>query len=188
MLNRGYNDDLFMMALHELAEQYGASYKLDPKVNVRHFTSRDALPEEMGMQPLFEFFDDLSAFNLGRIFTPDVKAEHLEAYGWRAVKKLTTITPKGKFVEITADPATYPVFAQECHYADDNGNEQLFYKIYEPFSFNKDYRFWTIGNVPHDYMFGRDALMRYWRKGGEKTLPVVLVVSFELWLSVYMVQ
>ena len=177
MLNRGYNDDQFMMALYELAEQYGASYKLDPKVNVRHFTSRDALPEEIGMPPRFDFFDDLSAFNLGRIFTPDVKAEHLEAYGWRAVKKLTHISSKGKFIEITADPATYPVFAQECHYANEKGDDQLFYKIYEPFSFNKDFRFWAIGTVPHDYMFGRDALLRYWRKGGEKSLPVVLVVS-----------
>lgn len=177
MLNRGYSDDQFMLALHELAEMYGISDKLNPKVNVRHTNIREASPEEMNQPPQIEFFDSFDGINLGRVFIPKVKPEHLETYGWRAVKRIAHVK-NGQYIEITADPSTYPVFAQECHYTDEQGNDQFsHYKIYEPFNPKKEYRFWSIGDVPSDYMYGRDALMRCWRKGGEKTLSVVLVVS-----------
>ena len=178
MLTRGYNKDQYMLALHELAEQYGVRDELNPHVNIRRVKVREATPEEKGQPPHIEFSDGFGGIDLGRVFVPKVKPEHLEAYGWKAVEKITRISKDGKFIEITADPATYPIFAEECHHIDEQGNDYIsHYKTYEPFNPKKEYRFSSIGDVPADYMYGRDHLLRVWRKGGEKKLPVVLVVS-----------
>lgn len=178
MLCRGYSDDQYMFALHELAEQYGVRDELNPHVNIRRVKVREATPEEKNLPPHIEFSDGFGGINLGRVFVLKVKSEHLEAYGWKAVEKITRINKDGKFIEITADPATYPIFAEECHHTDEQGNNCIsHYKIYEPFNPKKEYRFSSIGDVPADYMYGRDHLLRIWRKGGEEKLPVALVVS-----------
>lgn len=178
MLCRGYKDDQFMQALHELAERYGVRDELNPRINVRHVKVREATAEEKNQPPHIEFYDGFDGIDLGRIFVSKVKPEHLEAYGWRAVKCITKISKDGKFMEITADPATFPILAEECHHTDKQGNDYIsHYKTYEPFNPKKEYRFSSIGDVPADYMYGRDHLLRIWRKGGEKKLPVVLVVS-----------
>ena len=179
MMSRGYDkSSQYMFALHELAERYGVSDKLDPRVNTRRVTFRDATAEELRQPPHIEYYDNFDDINLARVFIPSVKPEHLTTYGWRPVKQITRVSAEGKLIVLTADPATYPVFAQECHHTDEQGNVRLsHHKIYEPFSPKKEYRFWTIGEVPADYMYGRDALLRRWRKGGEQQLPVVLVVS-----------
>lgn len=178
MLCRGYGDDMFMLALHELAEQYGVNDELNPTVNICHIKVREATSEEKNQPPHIEFCDGFDGIDLGRIFVSKVKPEHLEAYGWKAVKRITKISKEGKFIEVTADPATYPILALECHHTDEQGNDYVsHYKIYEPFNPKKEYRFSYIGSVPSDYMYGRSNLLRIWRKGGEEKLPVVLVVS-----------
>ena len=178
MLHRGYGRDQFSFALYELAERYGVSDRLDPKLNVRQVKVREATPEERNMKPQIDFFDSFDGFDLGRIFLPKVKSEHLEAYGWKPVKFIRMVTKKGELKEVTADVQTYPIFAQECHHTDEQGRDYVsHYKIYEPFNPNPQYRFSYIGDVPTDYMYGRDHLLRQWRKNDQEQLPVVLVVS-----------
>ncbi len=176
MWHRGYQDDQFMLALHELAEMYGVSYTLDNRVNVRPYTIRDATPEEMGRQPRIDLFEDFEGINLKRIWGPLATAEHLKDYNWHAVKETERIAGN-KVITTTADLSTYCIFAQECHYSDTEGNDQVFHKIYEPQNPDKSHRFWIAGNHPKDYMYGRETLLRLWRKGGEKRLPIILVVS-----------
>jgi hypothetical protein len=178
MLCHGYNNEQFMYALNKLAEKYGVKDELNPHVNVCRIKVREATIEEKNQPPHIEFYDGFDGIDLRRIFVSKVKAEHMEAYGWKAVKRITQINKDGKFIEVTADPATYPIFAEECHHTDEQGNDYIsHYKIYEPFNPKKEYRFSSIGDVPADYMYGRDHLLRIWRKGGEEKLPVVLVVS-----------
>ena len=119
----GYSQSQFSMALQELAERYGVQEQLSASVNKPEVEVRAASPEEIGALPsvtLLEGFNgiDLSCWGQG------VKSEHLEAYGWKAVGEVRI--PKGDKVYVRRPTPTYPIFAQECTYVDEQGQPRVF--------------------------------------------------------------
>lgn len=84
MMERGYSQSDFSRALHELMEEYGVAEELTSKVNKPEIERRPATPDEIGQQPRVTFRDGFTAEELA-VWGPCVKAEHLEALGWKAV-------------------------------------------------------------------------------------------------------
>lgn len=176
MWTHGYGREQFTLAVAELAERYGVQEQLSASVNKPIIEQRDATPEEKGSMPVVELlasFDgiDLSCWGAG------VKAEHLETYGWHAVKEVRIVCGSKVFTRKPTD--TYPIFAQKCDYTNEQGQPQTFYKVYEPKNPDKAHRFLISGKMPKDdnYIFGLDALRKKFYEGGQKKLPVVFVVS-----------
>ena len=176
MWERGYTQDKFRMALEELAERYGVQEELRQGVNKPETETRTASPEEIGTLPsvsLSEGFDgvDLSCWGDG------VKAEHLATYGWSAVREVRI--PKGDKVYVRKPTPTYPIFAQKCDYTDQQGRQQVFYKVYEPKNYDKAHRFLIVGQKPRgrNYIYGLDALRKAFEERGEEKLPELLLVS-----------
>ena len=175
MRERGYNPRTqFSLALHELMERYGVTEELNPKVNKPDITQREAREDEIGKPPrltLREGFTDSELNTWG----PRVKAEHLRELGWSSVAVVET-TKDGK-TTVKKSTETYPIFAQTCDFTDENGNLQQFQKVYEPKCFNKAFRFFTIGRIPRQYIYGLQALRRRFMERGEEKLDVVAIVS-----------
>lgn len=174
MWSRGYGQERFSMALQELAEIYGVSSDLTPDVNRPKIEQRTTQNDERGRPPHLELLDGFGSMDLS-VWGPLVKPEHLEALDWHAVKSLT-MYGDDKTTTITATD-TYAIYAQRCTYADANGNEQTFWKVYEPQNYDKQYRFRFIGQKPKDYIYGMQALRQAWRKNSEQRLTEVLLVS-----------
>jgi hypothetical protein len=174
MWMRGYTQSQFRMALEELAEQYGVEELLSASVNKPETEVRAALPEERGAMTSVSLFEgpggvDLSCWGDG------VKAEHLTTYGWKVVSEVRI--PKGDKVYVRKPTPTYPIFAQECHYVDEQGQPQVFYKVYEPKNFDKAHRFLVAGKKPKDYIYGLSAVRKVYEENGEQKLDVLLLVS-----------
>ncbi len=171
----GYNHKTqFSIALHELSERYGVQEKLSASVNKPETETRTASPEERGMLPdvtLQEGFDgtDLSCWGKG------TKPEHLATYGWKAV--LEVRIPKEDKVYVRKPTPAYPIFAQECPYVDEQGQPQVFYKVYEPKNPDKGHRFLIAGRKPKDYVYGLPAVRKAYEDSGEQKLDRLLLVS-----------
>lgn len=174
MWSRGYAQDRFSIALQELAEQYGVQPELKSGINKPVIEQRTTQPDDRGRPTHLELFDGLGGINLS-VWGPNVLAEHLEGLGWQAVSAITMYGNDKTTIIKSSD--SYPIFAQKCCYFDAEGNEQSFWKIYEPLNSDKQYRFRFIGQKPRDYIYGLDALRRKYRKNGEQRLPEVLLVS-----------
>ncbi len=170
----GYSQSQFGMALQELAERYGVQEQLSASVNKPEVEVRAASAEEIGAMPsvtLAEGFGgiDLSCWGQG------VKPEHLETYGWKAVGEVRI--PKGDKVYVRRPTPTYPIFAQECSYVDEQGQPQTFCKVYEPKNPDKAHRFLIAGRKPKEYIYGLQAVRKAYEEGGEKKLDRLLLVS-----------
>lgn len=174
MMERGYSQSDFSRALHELMEEYGVAEELTSKVNKPEIERRPATPDEIGQQPRVTFRDGFTAEELA-VWGPCVKAEHLEALGWKAVTAVAR-TRENETV-ITKATTTFPIFAQTCTYLDPNGAQGSFLKLYEPKNPNKAFRFCIIGQKPRHYLFGLDALRNKFRERGEEKLDEVVLVS-----------
>lgn len=169
-----YDQNQFSMALHELAERYGVREQLSASVNKPEMETRAASSEEIGAQPsvtLKEGFDgvDLSCWGDG------VKPEHLESYGWKAVCEVRI--PKGDKVYVRKPTPAYPIFAEECIYVDEQGQPQVFYKVYEPKNPDKAHRFFIAGRKPQNYIYGLSAVRKMYEENGEQKLDKLLLVS-----------
>ena len=174
MRDRGYSQTDFSMALHELMEEYSVAEVLSSKVNKLDIEHRPARPDEIGQQPRVTFREGFTAEEVA-VLGPRVKAEHLEALGWRAVTKVET-TKDAEVIVKCATP-TFPIFAQACPYLDSNGAPREFLKLYEPKNLNKAFRFSIVGKKPLHYLFGLDALRRQFTERGEEKLDEVVLVS-----------
>ena len=174
MWSKGYTQDKFSMALQELAEQYGVQEELKPGLNKPVIEKRPAQADERGQPEQLDLFEGFDGIDLS-VWGPRVKPEHLTALGWHAVKS-RRVFRDNEVITITATD-TYPIFAQQCKYTDENGNEKEFWRVYEPKNFDKAFRFHYIGQKPRDYIFGLEALKRVYRKNNEERLPQVLLVS-----------
>ena len=174
MRDRGYSQSQFSLALHELMEQYGVSEELNQQVNKPDITQRDAYAFEIGQPPRLKFRDGFSTGDLA-VWGPRVTAEHLEQLGWHAVT--TVETTKNGTTTVKKSTETYPIFAQTCEYTDESGNVQQFQKVYEPKCYNKAFRFFTIGRIPRNYIYGLSALRRKFEERGEEKLDEVVIVS-----------
>ena len=175
MFDRGYSQDRFRMALEELAERYGVQEQLSSSINKPDIEKREARADEIGAAPRITLFDCLGDIDLS-CWGSNVKAEHLETYGWKAVSEVA-ITYGDKVI-VRRPTATYPIFAQQCDYVDEKGQPQAFYKIYEPKNPDKAHRFLISGKKPqHGYIYGLQAVRRRFQEQGEVKLPVLLLVS-----------
>ena len=159
MWDRGYGQDLFRMALQELAERYGVQEQLSSSINKPDIEKREARADEIGAAPRVTLFDCLGGIDLS-CWGSNVKAEHLETYGWKAVSEVA-ITYGDKVI-VRRPTATYPIFAQQCDYVDEKGQPQAFYKVYEPLNPDKGYRFqyFPAGVKPAKYINGLRELIR----------------------------
>ena len=174
MRERGYAQPQFSLALHELMERYGVTEELNPKVNKPDITQRDATDSEKGQPPRLTFREGFTSSELAT-WGPRVKPEHLRELGWSSVAVVET-TKDGK-TTVKKATETYPIFAETCDYTDEDGNVQQFQKVYEPKCFNKAYRFFTIGRIPKNYIYGLSALRRRFEERGEEKLDDVVIVS-----------
>lgn len=176
MWERGYTQSMFRMAVEELAERYGVQEELSQSVNKPETEVRAASPEEIGALPSVTLFEGFGGVDLS-CWGDGVKAEHLAAYGWSAVSEVRI--PKGDKVYVRKPTPTYPIFAQRCDYTDDQGHQQVFYKVYEPKNFDKAHRFLIAGQKSRtrNYIYGLDALRKTFEERGEEKLDVLLLVS-----------
>lgn len=171
----GYGQDKFMLAVRELAEMFGVQEELNSKTNKPRIEQREALPEESGKQPDIKLYDSFIGIDLSSIYSPMVKAEHLEVYDWYNVESITYYKD-GKATTVHATD-TYPILAEKCYDNDDSQNEVVALKLYQPNCYQKERRFSTIGQMPKNYIFGLRALKKAWHENGEERLPIVLLVS-----------
>ena len=176
MWERGYTQDKFRMAVEELAERYDVQEELTQSINKPETEVRAATPEEIGALPNVTLSEGFGSVDLS-CWGDGVKAEHLAAYGWSAVSEVRI--PKGEKVYVRKPTPTYPIFAQRCDYTDDQGHQQVFYKVYEPKNYDKAHRFLIAGQKPRsrNYIYGLDALRKTFEERGEEKLPVLLLVS-----------
>ena len=170
----GYGQNKFSMAVEELAEQYGVQEVLTAGTNKPDLEYRAARQEELGAVPRVKLFENLGSIDLS-CWGDGVKAEHLTTYGWTAVSEVSI--KYGDKVMVRKPTPTYPIFAQSCTYIDQQGQQQVFYKVYEPKNPDKGHRFLISGKKPQNYIYGLDAVRRKYEEQGEEKLSVLLLVS-----------
>ena len=170
----GYGQNKFSMAVEELAEQYGVQEVLTAGTNKPDLEYRAARQEELGAGPRVKLFENLGSIDLS-CWGDGVKAEHLTTYGWTAVSEVSI--KYGDKVMVRKPTPTYPIFAQSCTYIDQQGQQQVFYKVYEPKNPDKGHRFLISGKKPQNYIYGLDAVRRKYEEQGEEKLSVLLLVS-----------
>ena len=175
LFDRGYAQDKFRIAVEELAERHGVQELLSSSTNKPVIEQRAALPEEIGAMPRIKLMEGLGGIDLS-CWGSNVKAEHLETYGWKGVSEVAITY--GDKVFIRKPTPTYPIFAQQCNYLDDQGQTQTFYKVYEPKNPDKAHRFLISGKKPlQNYIYGLQAVRQRFQEQGEEKLPVLLLVS-----------
>ena len=174
MWTRGYTKSQFSLALHELMEMYGVTEELNSYVNRPEIHKRPAVESELGQSPKVVCREGFTPEELST-WGPRVKDEHLTELGWKAVESVTII--KDKEVIEKKSTQSFPIFAQECQYQDQQGNICSFLKLYEPKNPNKAFRFSIVGKKPSRYIFGLSALRRKFEENGEKKLDEVALVS-----------
>jgi hypothetical protein len=176
MWDRSYSQDKFRMALEELAERYGVQEELKQSVNKPDTEVRAACPEEIGALPSISLLDGFNGIDLS-CWGEGTKPEHLTAYGWSAVSEVRI--PKGDKVYVRRPTPTYPIFAQRCDYTDEQGQQQTFYKVYEPKNYDKAHRFLIAGVKPRirNYIYGMQAVRKAFEERDEEKFDVLLIVS-----------
>lgn len=176
MWDRSYSQDKFRLALEELAEHYGVQEELKQSVNKPDTEVRAACPEEIGALPSVSLLDGFNGIDLS-CWGEGTQPEHLTAYGWSAVSEVRI--PKGDKVYVRRPTPTYPIFAQRCDYTDEQGQQQTFYKVYEPKNYDKAHRFLIAGQKPRtrNFIYGMQAVRKAFENRGEEKLPVLLLVS-----------
>ena len=175
LLDCGYGQDKFRMAIEELAERYGVVEKLSCSTNKPIIEQRAARTDEVGAMPRITLFEGLGGIDLS-CWGANVKAEHLETYGWKGVSEVA-ITYGDKVIVRKPTP-TYPIFAQQCDYVDEQGQPKVFYKVYEPKNPDKAHRFLIVGKKPQqNYIYGLQAVRQRFQEQGDEKLSVLLLVS-----------
>ncbi len=110
------------------------------------------------------------------VFGPFVTEEVLKEYNYHALESYSII--KGTQVITFSSNDNYPIFMHDCG---------EFKKIYKPLEFNKEYRFFTSGQKPRDYVNGLDivrlrfqSLQRESSKSEKSAkLPEIIICSGE---------
>lgn len=174
MWDRGYGQDKFRMALEELAERYGLQELLANSSNKPDIEQREARPDEIGAMPRVKLMEGWGGIDLS-CWGANVQAAHLDTYGWKGVSEVAVTY--GDKVMVRKPTPTYPVFAQQCDYVDEQGQPQVFYKVYEPLNPDKARRFLISGKKPQNYIYGLQAVRRRFQEQGEEKLSVLLLVS-----------
>ena len=153
----------FNDALSLLCQRYGISYRTDSpqtfsNYNKPRIETLAADPTHADGERAFEFNEHFSDSEL-KVMGPAVSQEHCDDLGWRSVRCLT-IFKADKTVKKYSAPG-YPIFVRECRAK----NAPSFYKIYEPYAEEKQWRFsyYPSGGKPQNYINGLDVLEKRYR-------------------------
>lgn len=174
MWNRGWDRDKFNIALQALAERYGVQDELKPGVNMPVVEQRNATPDEKQRKAWITLFDGLGGIDLST-WQSFVTPEHLMQLNWYAVEAVYSV--KGDMLTIRKSTATYPIFAKKCPYANSEGHEMYFWKVYEPLNPDKAFRFRIVGDKQPDYIYGLAELICVYHQNKDEKLEEVLLVS-----------
>ena len=117
----------------------------------------------------FELNDAFTEDEL-RILGPRVTQEDADALHWHSVKWITTV--KNREVLVKSSNSHYPIFMRECLVkpANGEGEEEKFYKVYEPLNCDKGFRFsyTPAGKKPQRYINGLSELKEAYRQYNEE--------------------
>ena len=164
----------FWPALQKLAVEYDVDCRLSSTENKPIMTQRQALAGEKDGQETLMLRDGFSAEGLAA-WGHATKAEVLEMLGWAEVQQVVR-TKDGK-TTVKERTEGYPIFRQRCYYVDRQGNRAWFDKVYEPYNYQKQYRFHSIGQKPQGYIFGLDAVIAEYQRNGSQKLDSLFLVS-----------
>lgn len=174
MRERGIPQTDFHVAVLMLAEQYGVTDQLDRSVNCPRIENRPATIDEHNGDHPFKVKDSISDAE-AKIWGRNVMPEHLAELGWSSVEWIASV--KDGQVSVLYSTDTYPIFIQHNPFIDTQGNERCFYKVYQPFSYDKSWRFYSIGQKPQDYIFGLEALKRKFNLNDQQPFDQICLVS-----------
>ena len=164
----------YHLALQMIAEEFGLTEGLDRNVNRPRIETRSAREGEHDGDHPFLLKTSISESE-ARIWGDVVKPEHLEELGWSAVESISSV--KGNKVTTTFSTASYPIFIQSNCYTDEHRQRQTFYKVYQPLNYDKQFRFYSIGQKPRNYIFGMDALTDRYERNDRNPLDAAAIVS-----------
>lgn len=174
MSEKGIPQSDFYVAVMMLAEQYGVTEQLDRSVNRPRIETHPATADEHEGDHPFMVKGSITDAE-AKIWGRNVKPEHLAELGWSSVEWIASVKDGQVTVRYSTD--TYPIFIQRNPYTDKMGNDCCFYKVYQPFSYDKSWRFYSIGQKPQDYIFGLDTLKRKFNLNDQQPLDKVCLVS-----------
>lgn len=153
-----------------LADRFGISNTINAAINKPEIRQRAPEEHETNGSFNYEFKKEWTASELD-VFGHRVKQEHVDKLSYRSVAWYSKTKLNDKNVlETTIISSTehYPIFARECKYIDNTGQEQIFLKIYQPLNPDKAFRFFYVGNKPADYVNGLSELRLAYREFNAK--------------------
>lgn len=166
---KGMRQNQFNEALLQLAAKFGVTDELNHSVNKPDIRKRAARQDEPDGTRSFELNDAFTEDEL-RILGPRVTQEDADALHWHSVKWITTV--KNREVLVKSSNSHYPIFMRECLVkpANGEGEEEKFYKVYEPLNCDKGFRFsyTPAGKKPQRYINGLSELKEAYRQYNEE--------------------
>ena len=167
----------FMEALEQLEHQFGCADMLSPQDNRYEFRQYQATDEQRQQGYGLEPMDGFSKTGT-ELWGPDVTAETLRLLGWQQLKSFWWYSSEKNMVYQMIATDRFPIFSQQCEYYDESQKRHnVFYKVYQPYSFDKQFRFRYLGKVPSRYIFCLDAVKQMAQNNHGQQLKQVLVVS-----------
>lgn len=166
---KGMRQNQFNEALLQLAAKFGVTDELNHSVNKPDIRKSAARQDEPDGTRSFELNDAFTEDEL-RILGPRVTQEDADALHWHSVKWITTV--KNREVLVKSSNSHYPIFMRECLVkpANGEGEEEKFYKVYEPLNCDKGFRFsyTPAGKKPQRYINGLSELKEAYRQYNEE--------------------
>ena len=166
---KGMRQNQFNEALLQLAAKFGVTDELNHSVNKPDIRKRAARQDEPDETRSFELKDAFTEDEL-RILGPKVTQEDADALHWHSVRWITTV--KNREVLVKSSNSHYPIFMRECLVkpANGEGEEEKFYKVYEPLNCDKGFRFsyTPAGKKPQRYINGLSELKEAYRQYNEE--------------------
>ena len=166
---KGMRQNQFNEALLQLAAKFGVTDELNHSVNKPDIRKRAARQDEPDRTRSFELNDAFTEDEL-RILGPRVTQGDADALHWHSVKWITTV--KNREVLVKSSNSHYPIFMRECLVkpANGEGEEEKFYKVYEPLNCDKGFRFsyTPAGKKPQRYINGLSELKEAYRQYNEE--------------------
>lgn len=153
----------FSEAILDLAQTFNVSDEINRAVNRPDIRKQPATPEQVDGETYWEIDQDFTEAEC-EVMGPRVKPEHLKALHWYRVKFLVSV--KNREATYKYSNEHYPIFMRECWFADDKGNQDRFYKIYEPLNAEKQWRFQyqPKGKKPQSYVNGLFELAKAYKE------------------------
>lgn len=144
----------FNEALYKLADEYNVNRFLDAGINKQKVRFEEYKEGDKQGQTTWET-KEISDEELA-VMGATVTREVMEKHHYQALKSYRRVGEKKvAIVESTPD---YPVYLHECYYtktlADGTEIKEKFAKIYKPLEIEKANRFFYIGAVPKNYIYG----------------------------------